>query len=449
MTDDSIPERQILSVTQLNRSAKNLLEAQLPLLWIEGELSNWARPSSGHWYFTLKDQSAQVRCAMFKGRNLGVRFAPQNGDKVLVRGKVSLYEGRGDYQLIAEHMEPFGAGDLQRQFEALKSKLEHEGLFDHQRKQKLPQWPRHLGVVTSPSGAAIQDILQVLQRRYPLLPVLIFPVAVQGSEAPQQICKAIQLANQQGQCDVLIVGRGGGSLEDLWAFNDEKVARAIAASKTPIVSAVGHEVDFTIADFVADLRAPTPSAAAELVSPDGFELELRLNRFRSSLLQAVQRNVRQQRQKLDHLQKRLRHPGDRLRQQAQTLDRLELRLMRSIQQRLQRAQVQRDSLVNRLARQSPTKIVAQNHQRVGQLEERLRLAQAALFDRKHAQFRQAVSLLHNLSPLNTLKRGYAIVTTGEQEQVVRTSAEVTLGQRVLARLEQGTLTCEVKGKSPP
>src|SRR5690606_31569338 len=248
-------------VSQLNRRAKQLLETHLPLLWVEGELSNVSQPSSGHWYFTLKDDQAQVRCAMFRNRNMLVRFKPQQGQQVLLRARVSLYEGRGDYQLIAEHMEEAGAGALQRAYEELKQKLAAEGLFSDDLKQPLPSLPRHIGVITSPTGAAIRDILHVLARRFPAIPVTVLPVAVQGKEAAPQIVKAIQLANRADLFDVLILARGGGSLEDLWPFNEEVVARAIHASKLPIVSAVGHEVDFTIADFVADLRAPTPSVA--------------------------------------------------------------------------------------------------------------------------------------------------------------------------------------------
>ena len=271
MTIDT-PQRQILSVSQLNRQTRQLLETHLPLIWVEGELSNFACPASGHWYFSLKDEQAQVRCAMFRNRNSRVRLPsggrPGNGLQVLVRCRVSLYEGRGEFQLIVEHMEEAGLGALQRRFEQLKNKLDSEGLFTTEHKQPLPALPRRIGVITSPTGAAIQDILQVLQRRFAAIPVTIYPTAVQGQEAIAGLTHAIEQANDHGSCDVLIVGRGGGSMEDLWAFNEESVARAIFASDIPIISAVGHEVDFTIADFVADQRAPTPSAAAELLSPD-------------------------------------------------------------------------------------------------------------------------------------------------------------------------------------
>lgn len=266
------PNRDVLSVSQLNRRAKMLLETQLPLLWIEGEISNLSQPSSGHWYFTLKDSAAQIRCAMFKGRNSRVRFAAQHGQQVLVRAKVSLYEGRGDYQLIVEHMEEAGIGALQRAFDELKYKLEQEGLFLEEHKKPLPTQPKRVALITSPTGAAVQDMVSVFARRYPLIDLVILPVAVQGVEAPAQIARAINMACRMRNIEAIIVGRGGGSLEDLWAFNEEVVARAIFASKIPLVSAVGHETDFTIADFVADSRAPTPSAAAELLSPDREEI---------------------------------------------------------------------------------------------------------------------------------------------------------------------------------
>src|SRR5690606_35272474 len=285
-------EREILSVSQLNRRAKQLLETHLPLLWVEGELSNVSQPSSGHWYFTLKDDQAQVRCAMFRNRNMLVRFKPQQGQQVLVRARVSLYEGRGDYQLIAEHMEEAGTGALQRAFEALKAKLGAEGLFDEARKRPIPTLPRHIGVITSPTGAAIRDVLTVLERRFPSIPVTVIPVAVQGKESAPQIVRALELANRCGLFDVLLLTRGGGSLEDLWSFNEEAVARAVAASQLPVVCAVGHEVDFSIADFVADLRAPTPSAAAELMTPDGEDWLETFIGYEVMLEDAMERKLR-------------------------------------------------------------------------------------------------------------------------------------------------------------
>src|SRR5690554_997535 len=304
--------RDILSVSQLNRRAKQLLETHLPLLWVEGELSNVSQPSSGHWYFTLKDAQAQVRCAMFRNRNQLVRFIPQQGQQVLIRARVSLYEGRGDYQLIAEHLEESGAGALQRAFDELKLKLAAEGLFEQSCKQPLPSLPRHIAVITSPTGAAVRDILSVLKRRFPAIPVTVIPVAVQGKEAAPQIVKAIEQANRSGLFDVLVVGRGGGSLEDLWPFNEEIVARAIFASALPVVSAVGHEVDFTIADFVADLRAATPTAAAELLAPVEHELRASISIGRTRLVQAAHRSIERRRALVERGRGRLGDPSWRI-----------------------------------------------------------------------------------------------------------------------------------------
>jgi exodeoxyribonuclease VII large subunit len=273
MEIDSQPttSREIYSISELNSEARVLLEKRFPLIWVEGEISNLARPASGHIYFSLKDEAAQVRCAMFKMHNRLVNFQPKNGQQVLARVRISLYEARGEFQLIVEHMEETGDGALRRQFELLKQKLFEEGLFDEAHKQALPFLPTQLGVITSPSGAAIRDILSVLKRRFPGIPVLIYPVPVQGTEAPQAIVESIHSAAKCQDCDLLILARGGGSLEDLWAFNEETVARAINACPIPIVTGIGHEIDFTIADFVADYRAPTPSAAAEFISPDHTE----------------------------------------------------------------------------------------------------------------------------------------------------------------------------------
>lgn len=435
-------DRQILTVTQLNRAAKDLLEMYLPLLWVEGELSNMASPSSGHWYFTLKDATGQVRCAMFKNRNVSVRFRPKPGDKVVVRGKVSLYEGRGDYQLIAEHMEPAGFGDLQRQFEALKGKLQSEGLFALEHKQALPAWPKQLGLITSATGAAVHDILHVLQRRFPSLPVTIVPVAVQGADAASQIAKAIALVNQHKLCDVLIVGRGGGSIEDLWAFNEEVVARAIYGSSIPIISAVGHEVDFTIADFVADVRAPTPSAAAELVSPNQSEVSEKLRQQEQCLVRFMRQQQRERRRQLEHLRARLQHPGQKLAAQSQALDQLELRMTRALQRRFQQAQQKLDNQSRRLNQVNPRKLLAQHQRALQHQLQRLRSTGKANLTRHQQRLQQVAGTLQSVSPLNTLNRGYAIVRTQEGAVISQASA-VALGQQVTARLKDGTLHCQV------
>ena len=432
--------RTIYSVSTLNRLSRQLLETHLPLIWIEGEISNFARPSSGHWYFTLKDDAAQVRCAMFKNRSAHLRFTPKQGEQVLLRAKVSLYEGRGDYQLIAEHMEPAGHGALQRAYELLKAKLAAEGLFEPERKQPLPELPHHIGVITSPTGAAIRDVLSVLRRRYPAVPVTVVPVPVQGTEAAPAIVKALTLAARSERFDVLLLTRGGGSLEDLWPFNDERVARAIAHCPIPIISAVGHEVDVTIADFVADVRAATPSAAAELVVPDMAEQLERLQVRERHLGQTIQRRLLRLSDQLAHLQKRLRHPGDNLRQQAQRLDQLELRLKRAIDQQLND---RRQRFNNVKARQTDPRRALQ------QLKERLQRGQSGLIQqwslyqqRTRQRLGENARLLHSVSPLGTLERGYALVTAPNGE-IVRHSRQVKAGDKVTAKLAQGELQCEV------
>ncbi len=305
------PSREVFSISRLNREARALLERGLGSVWLEGEISNLSRPGSGHWYFSLKDAAAQVRCAMFRQRNLLVRFPVKDGAQVLARGRVSLYEARGEFQVVIEHLEEAGEGALRRRFEELKQKLQAEGLFDSQHKQPLPALPRRIGVITSPTGAAVRDILHVLRRRFPAIPVLVYPVAVQGEAAPREIVQALGLASARRDCDVLIVARGGGSLEDLWAFNDEAVARAIFACPIPVVSGVGHEVDFTIADFVADERAPTPSAAAERVVPDRAEWLRSLAATYRRMGLAMRRRLGDQRQALLLREQRLArvHPG--------------------------------------------------------------------------------------------------------------------------------------------
>lgn len=435
-------DRQIMTVSQLNRASKDLLETYLPMLWVEGEVSNLATPSSGHWYFTLKDAKAQIRCAMFKGRNQNLRFRPAAGQKVVVRGKVSLYEGRGDYQLIAEHMEPAGFGDLQRQFEALKNKLQGLGWFDSQYKQPLPLWPRSISLITSATGAAVHDILHVLKRRFPALPVTIIPVAVQGAEAVPQITRALALANQQDIGDVIILGRGGGSLEDLWAFNEEAVAEAIFTSRIPVISAVGHEVDFTIADFVADVRAPTPSAAAELVSPNQDEVAQQLHQLEQMFIRHWRQFTQSRMQKLEHLRARLQHPGSKLTAQMQTLDQLELRLARALRRQLQQAWVAVGNQGQRLQQVRPTKILAQHKQTIQYQTKRLRAAGKANMVRHQQHMQRSAERLNNVSPLNTLNRGYAIILD-ENDHVISDASEVTVGQRLKAQLKQGALHCQV------
>ncbi|MFT7300588.1 MAG: exodeoxyribonuclease VII large subunit, partial [Porticoccus sp.] len=343
-----------LTVSQLNRRIRQLLETHLPLVWVEGELSNFSRPGSGHWYLTLKDGQAQARCAMFRNRNSLVQFRPDNGTHVLVRCRVSLYEGRGDFQLIIEHMEEVGYGALQRQFDELKHRLSKEGLFLDTHKQSLPSLPNRIGIITSPTGAAIHDILSILKRRFPAIPVTVYPCVVQGSGAAEQLADSIMLANEDNRCDVLVVGRGGGSLEDLWAFNEEILARAIYNSDIPIISAAGHEVDFTIADFVADYRAPTPSAAAEILSPDGEKCLASFRGFEQLLLEAIQRRLQSSNQHIDNFRRQLRHPGERLHHRGQQLKNLLVRLKRSTAENQTRQQTRLHHLQNNLGRCHPS-----------------------------------------------------------------------------------------------
>ena len=439
----SSTDRDVLSVSQLNRKAKQLLETHLPLLWVEGELSNVSQPSSGHWYFTLKDEQAQVRCAMFRNRNMLVRFAPRQGQQVLIRARVSLYEGRGDYQLIVEHMEEAGFGALQRAFEALKLKLANEGLFDDAYKQPLPSLPKHIAVITSPTGAAIRDVLSVLNRRFPAIPVTVIPVAVQGKEAAPQIVRAIVLANRAGLFDVVVLARGGGSLEDLWPFNEESVARAIHASELPIVSAVGHEVDFTIADFVADLRAPTPSAAAELLVPDAEDWLETFAGYEILLQEAIERKLQSFKQRLEWLRTRLRHPGERLQQQAQRLDGLELRLVRAVDHQLLRCHTRLNTLVLRQKPLQPRLRIHQLSQQVSQHHASLVKNMQRHLQAQQQRLAEAARLLQTVSPLNTLQRGYAIATDSHHK-VITNSGQVAPGDSINARLAEGELQCRVE-----
>ena len=437
-------ERQILSVSQLNRSVRHLLETQLPMLWVEGEISNFARPASGHWYLTLKDDQAQVRCAMFRNTNQRVGFQPANGTQVLVRCRAGLYEGRGEYQLVIEHMEEAGFGALQRQFEMLKQQLSTEGLFDTQHKQPMPESVRHIGVITSATGAAVKDILSVLNRRFPSIRVSIFPTAVQGAQAAGQIIEAINNANRQGQCDALIVGRGGGSLEDLWPFNEETVARAIFASEIPIVSAVGHEVDFTIADFVADLRAPTPSAAAELLSPDGEDMLNQFEGFEILLGEAMTRKIRQLEQRTDYLQKRLQHPGRKLQEQAQHLDHLDIRLRRAMAGTMQQQAVRMKTLGDKLVRQNPRDAIVQRQQLVANAVKHMMRAVSQQLESKQNKTAQAMHLLDTVSPLKTLRRGYSIIRDNN-DAVIRSVAAVKAGDELRGQLVDGEVVFAVTG----
>lgn len=435
-------EKQILSVSQLNRRARQLLETHLSVLWVEGELTNLARPSSGHWYFTLKDDNAQIRCAMFRNRNRGVNFQPEGGQQILVRGRISLYENRGDYQLIAEHIEPAGLGALHHQYELLKAKLASEGLFDEQLKLPIPAFPRHLAVITSPTGAAIRDVLHVVKHRFPALPISIYPCPVQGHEAAAGIVRALTLVNARADCDLIILTRGGGSLEDLWPFNEEAVARAIASSSIPVISAIGHETDTTISDYVADARAPTPSAAAALASPNSTELKDLFSGYGHRLLRLTFATITALAEALHHLRKRLRHPGETLNKQGQHLDHLEIRLLKGLQLQIQNRRLRLEHVLARFQKHTPQAKLTQLSDRIRYNQERLRTGIKHTLVAKNDEFTAITGLLQAVSPLNTLARGYAIVQNHDQ-QLITHIADTQEQDQITVTITDGVLGCEV------
>lgn len=434
----------ILTISQLNYSVKQMLEVEFGSVWLIGEISNFSQPVSGHWYLTLKDEQAQVRCAMFRMKNMRVNFRPQNGMQVLVRANVSLYEPRGDYQVIIETMQPAGDGLLQQQFEQLKMKLAGLGLFAQEHKKPIPTFVKRVGIVTSSSGAALQDILHILQRRDPTLEVVIYPTLVQGKEATADIVKMIELANHRQECDVLIVGRGGGSLEDLWCFNEEAVAWAIYHSQIPVISAVGHETDVTIADFVADLRAPTPSAAAELVSRDQQELLRQLQHHSDKVNLAFDRLWSEKLARFDRLQLRLQaqHPQRQLQQRLQQLSHLEKQLKQQMEQLLLRKQQRWKNTLQRMERNPlPYRISAQI-QHLHKLEQRLSYAIEKNISQRRLQFQTLCTQLDGLSPLSILARGYS-VTQNQQGKALISTQDISIGETIVTRLAQGKVVSQV------
>jgi exodeoxyribonuclease VII large subunit len=437
--------RDIYSVSRLNREVKLLLERGFGVLWLEAEISNFSRPSSGHWYFSLKDTAAQVRCCMFRQRNQLCTFIAKDGQKVLVRARIGMYEARGEYQLIIDHMEDAGLGALKRQFEELAARLSAEGLFAPERKRSLPPLPRRIGLITSPTGAAVRDILHVLARRFAAVPVMIYPVAVQGATAHAEIIAAIATAGRRAECDVLILARGGGSLEDLWAFNHEGLARAIVASPIPIVSGVGHEVDFTIADLAADVRAPTPSAAAEIVVPDCAEWLAALNRYGARLRRTAQRMLESRAERLRWLKGRAARvsPTARLAQQSQRLDELEQRLMRAWRQALSERRTALGEWRTRLWQASPVAHIRTTIARHAALDARLRGAVLEILRRARERLAPLLRTLHAVSPLATLERGYAIVAKGDGG-ILRDAADAPPGTVIEARLAKGRVRAKVE-----
>jgi exodeoxyribonuclease VII large subunit len=445
--DRTAPARDVYSVSRLNREVRSVLERGLGVVWVEGELSNFSQPASGHWYFSLKDRDAQLRCAMFRLKNSLVGFTPREGAHLLVRGRISVYEARGEYQLIVEHLEEAGVGALKREFERLKTRLAAEGLFALERKRALPRFPRRVGVITSPSGAALHDILRILGRRFPPAAVLIYPAPVQGAAAVPALVAALQTACARRECEVLILARGGGSLEDLWAFNDERLARAIYASALPVVSAVGHEIDFTIADFVADVRAPTPSAAAELVVPDRAACLETVARGAQRLSASMRRELRAIATRLQGTQRRLAlaHPGVRLQQQTQRLDELTLRLAGAARAGLQGQHLRLAHLRERVLRRSPARLVHEQSVRHHELAMRLRHAGTVRVAGAAQRLALAQRALNAVSPLATLARGFAIVT-GAGGELLTDARAVGAGEEIEARLARGTLVARVTGR---
>lgn len=438
-----IPLRDIYSVSRLNREARTVLEGSFPLIWLEAEISNLARPASGHWYFTLKDEVAQVRCAMFRGRNRLVTCKAENGMQVLVRARIGLYEARGEFQLVIEHMEDAGDGALRRAFDELKLKLQKQGLFDEQHKQVIPEVPECVGVITSDTGAAIRDILTTLKRRFPALPVVVYPVSVQGELAAGQIAQAIQLANKRKDCDVLILARGGGSLEDLWAFNQEKVARAIYNSKLPIISGIGHEVDITIADFVADYRAATPTAAAEHVSPDQLQWSNRLQQLQLRLQRNMQQQLKAHNQTLSWLSSRLPHPGRRVEDWLQRLDELELRRNQAIKHKFRHMQSAVTMCYSQLQQHSPEQSLSRLKLMLTNSRARLHSSWLNLLKSKKQRLTYLTHTLDTVSPLSTLTRGYAIVVDNKQN-VVRNTHQVQKGDTLTTRVANGKIISTVE-----
>ncbi len=444
----SLLERDVYNVTRLNREVRAVLEGSFPPLWVQGEISNLARPASGHIYFSLKDRHSQVRCAMFKNRMRNLKFQPDNGMEILARANVGLYEGRGEFQLIIEQMEPAGEGALQQAFEKLKQKLNNEGLFEDKHKKPLPAFPASIGIITSASGAAVKDILQVLSRRYPLASVIIYPVAVQGEKSAGEIVSAIGKANQRRECDVLILSRGGGSLEDLWSFNEEIVARAVFDSELPIVSGVGHEIDFTIADFVADKRAPTPSAAAELVSPDSAELLRKLETRENALAGYLGNMLKFYSAHLKQLEIRLPHPQKQLQQIAQRIDELALRSQNSMRNRLagkQNAVLKQNAALNRF---SPRQMLKLHRERCQSLLEQMQLHLNHKLESTSQRLKHLAHGLHTVSPLATLERGYSIVRIDDNE-IVRDVSQLRPGQSTTTRVASGEFISTVKEVKPP
>ena len=438
--------QEIISVSEINRRAKSILEENFPFVWIQGEVSNFFSAASGHWYFSLKDESSEIRCAMFANKSHRITFEPKDGDHLVLNGTLSIFEGRGQYQIIVEHIELAGEGALLKAFEELKKKLLTEGLFDDSLKKKLPSYPRSIAVVTSPDGAVIQDIINVLSRRSPFFNLTVVPTLVQGEKAAPLICDALNKASNLENIDLIILARGGGSIEDLWAFNNEEVARAIVNCPIPLVSAVGHETDFTISDFVADIRAPTPSIAAEIISQPYSELKETLEGYQSYLLKSFESQFDSQRTRITNLIKRIRHPGDKLREIGQKVDYLETTLIQEMHQKVSFKKNQLNLTQLSLQQNSPQNKVKEAKVYLQNASKDLLKAFNLKIERKRKLLGELVATIEAVSPLSVLARGYSIISTEPEGKILSSSNQVKVGQTISAVLNKGSIKAEVKSK---
>tara|TARA_B100000508_G_scaffold37082_1_gene28940 strand:+ start:52 stop:1410 length:1359 start_codon:yes stop_codon:yes gene_type:complete len=438
--------QEIISVSEINRRAKSILEENFPFVWIQGEVSNFFSAASGHWYFSLKDESSEIRCAMFANKSHRITFEPKDGDHLVLNGTLSIFEGRGQYQIIVEHIELAGEGALLKAFEELKKKLLTEGLFDDSLKKKLPSYPRNIAVVTSPDGAVIQDIINVLSRRSPFFNLTVVPTLVQGEKAAPLICEALNKASNLENIDLIILARGGGSIEDLWAFNNEEVARAIVNCPIPLVSAVGHETDFTISDFVADIRAPTPSIAAEIISQPYSELKETLEGYQSYLLKSFESQFDSQRTRITNLIKRIRHPGDKLREIGQKVDYLETALIQEMHQKVSFKKNQLNITQLSLQQNSPQNKVKEAKVYLQNASKDLLKAFKLKIERKRKLLGELVATIEAVSPLSVLARGYSIISTEPEGKILSSSNQVKIGQTISAVLNKGSIKAEVKSK---
>ena len=438
--------QEIISVSEINRRAKSILEENFPFVWIQGEVSNFFSAASGHWYFSLKDESSEIRCAMFANKSHRITFEPKDGDHLVLNGTLSIFEGRGQYQIIVEHIELAGEGALLKAFEELKKKLLTEGLFDDSLKKKLPSYPRSIAVVTSPDGAVIQDIINVLSRRSPFFDLTVVPTLVQGEKAAPLICEALNKASNLENIDLIILARGGGSIEDLWAFNNEEVARAIVNCPIPLVSAVGHETDFTISDFVADIRAPTPSIAAEIISQPYSELKETLEGYQSYLLKSFESQFDSQRTRITNLIKRIRHPGDKLREIGQKVDYLETALIQEMHQKVSFKKNQLNLTQLSLQQNSPQNKVKEAKVYLQNASKDLLKAFKLKVERKKKLLGELVATIEAVSPLSVLARGYSIISTEPEGKILSSSNQVKIGQTISAVLNKGSIKAEVKSK---